>query len=258
MAATGWLNDEPTDSEDGQDETPKPYQDAEVTAQLAQEGLPHWFGVRWREIALEDQAQAWTWLRRWVDWFTVEYHVSEVTVPACWFQHTDTTAELYAAMCTEQKVWEAEAPTVMTVMNWQSQLPGIYQRLRDCSHNLCSGGHRPIDRQQYLRSVDEDAWAEVVAGRQATTTFQRPGQGRRYVRAVLEDAEGETLGCSKPVGIDSRSSDAEPAAELAFTAAPGQEDEQLHLSIQRADRVAELRWEESTDQQQSWRSVEEL
>ena len=93
-------------------------------------------------------------------------------------------------------------------------------------------------------------------GRTATSQFERPATGRRYVRAVLEDDEGTTVGRSKPVGIDARTSEAEPVAELAFTAAPGQEDEQLRLSVRQADRVAELRWEESADQE-SWQAVED-
>lgn len=157
MDSTGWLDEaeeETTETVEGStgapadDEsaegTPLPYEDPELTAELAEDDTPEWLGVRWRDIPVEDQPEAWVWLRRWVDWFTEEHRLSDALVPQCWFQHSDTRAELYAAMCLEHKVWEAEAPTVAGVVYWQSQLPGIYERLRQCSHVGCanSGAHK--------------------------------------------------------------------------------------------------------------------
>lgn len=259
MASTDWLADDEDEQQDQEPQgTPLPYVDAEISAELAEEGLPDWFGVRWRDIAIEDQPEAWVWLRRFVDWFTVEFCVERPTVPDCWFRHTDTTAELYAVMCLEQKVWESEAPTVATVIYWQSQLPGIYQRLKECSHKVCGQKHEPVDPQLYLREIDEDAWSEVVGSRRVTERFERPAEGRRYLRAVLESEDGTDLGQSDPVGISAYAADTEPSAELRFSPSPGVLDEQLHIKVTDAEQVAGLRWEVSTDEQQTWTPADEV
>ena len=116
--ASPWVeDDELTDWEgpaaaddDGQTGTPLPYVDPEVAAELAGEGPPVWMGTRWREIKAEHQWEAWNTLRRWVDWFVAEYRLVTSVVPPCWYKHSDLTAELYAAMCMEYKVWDEQAP----------------------------------------------------------------------------------------------------------------------------------------------------
>ena len=116
--------------DDGQTGTPLPYVDPEVAAELAGEGPPVWMGTRWREIEAEHQWEAWNTLRRWVDWFVAEYRLVTSVVPPCWYKHSDLTAELYAAMCMEYKVWEEQAPGLGPMMMWHPHVEMLTARLR--------------------------------------------------------------------------------------------------------------------------------
>lgn len=116
-----WLNQEipgPEQTDGEAAASPLPYLDPEVEAALAAEGPPEWLGTRWRTIEPGQQWDAWNGLRRWVDWFIREYRLTTSDVPACWYRHPDLTAELYAAMCMEYKVWEEGAPGLAPMMMW--------------------------------------------------------------------------------------------------------------------------------------------
>lgn len=255
MAETSWLAED-DESDDTQEGTPIPYEDPDLTAELTGEQPPEWLGLRWRDIAVEDQPEAWVWLRRWVDWFTEEYHLTAAVVPECWFQHSDTCAELYAAMCLEQKVWESEAPTVAPVMYWQSQLPSMFDRLKNASHKTCvsKGEHSGAKDREFVRKVDESAWQRVMSGRSVATRFDRPTEGTRFVRAVLEDENGTALGRTNSIGLEAHPPTGEPSGQIRFSPSPGELDELVHLSIEQGQRVALLNWEESRDQE-NWRQL---
>src|SRR5699024_9896639 len=89
-----WLDDDELDSDtsadptaeeqpagdgdsDDQEGTPLPYLDPDIAAEWDEEDdeLPEWFGVRWRDIDVEHQGEAWVWLRRWVEWFADTYRL---------------------------------------------------------------------------------------------------------------------------------------------------------------------------------------
>lgn len=256
MADTSWVDE--TDDEDTSEQgTPLPYEDPALTAELAEDDTPEWLGMRWREIPVEDQPEAWVWLRRWVDWFTEEYRIPDAMIPACWFQHSDTRAELYAAMCLEHKVWEAQAPTVAAVVYWQSQLPSLYDRLRTGSHAKCQnqGGHQD-DKRSWVRAVDEDAWKRIMERRNASARFDRPSTGTRYVRAVLEDENGEKISHTKAIGLQSHSTDGDPDTTLKFSPSPGELDEVVQLHVDQGQRIAALSWQHSADKEK-WTDVTE-
>lgn len=258
MAENGWVDDADEADDQAHEETegkPIPYEASDLTEELAGEQLPEWFGVRWRDIPVEDQAEAWVWLRRWVEWLVLEYRLPSEVVPPCWFLHADTTAELYAAMCLEHKVYESEAPSIAPTIYWQAQLPQIRDRLFHASHQPCQREHVPTNEAKFLRPVDEQAWQETISARHVSTRFERPEKETRYLRAVIEDEDEETLTHTGSIGLRAHRTEDEPAAVLRFNQVPGEADEMLHLHVEKANAVAAIRWEQSTDNK-TWTSLE--
>lgn len=202
-------------------------------------------------------AEPWVTLRRWVDWFTNEHRLPSSAVPQCWFQHTEITAELYAAMCFEQKVWDAEAPTVAPSMYWQAQLPEMRRRLSEMTTaTTCrEGAHKPVERR-LVRTVDEDAWKATIRGRTDERTVTRPEEGKRFVRAVLKDRRGKVLTQSSAVGLQTHAQDQTPAAEIGFSVSPGDADEVVQLHVKQGHAVAKVQWEESSDQR-TWTALDQ-
>lgn len=256
--AAGWL-DESEDQDDSTDETketPLPYVDAGVAAEMEDQAVPEWMGRRWRDIAVEDQAEAWVTLRRWVDWFTNEYRLPASAVPECWFRHGEIRAELYAAMCFEQKVWDAEEPTLAPSIYWQAQLPDIRRRLIEMTTaTTCKEGQHQ-DKPAMVRAVDEALWTATISSRRDERKVPRPAEGTRYVRAKLEDIRGEVLATTKPVGVQSVSEDQTPVPELSFSVTRGDADEVAELRVSQGHGVAWVTWEESADQQ-NWKDLEQ-
>lgn len=261
----GWLEDDDETGEDATaetgaanetEETPLPYVDPDVAAEMDDQQVPEWMGRRWREIAVEDQAEAWVTLRRWVDWFTNEYRIPATAVPVCWFLHPEIRAELYAAMCFEQKVWDAEAPTLAPSIYWQAQLPDIRRRLIDMttSTTCTEGAH--VNRRAMVRAVDEDLWTATISGRTDERKVSRPASGTRYVRAVLEDNRGTVLGTTEPLGVKSLTEDQTPVSELSFSVTRGDADEVAELRVRQGHAVSWVTWQESTDQQE-WKDLDD-
>lgn len=120
----------PNDEGDG---TPLPYVDQDVAEELVGDSAPTWLGMRWREIPEADQPAAWNGLRAWVDWLIKEYRLPTAVVPPCWYKHPDITAELYAGMNMEYKVWEEQAPSLSPMMFWHTNLQQMIHRLRKLS-----------------------------------------------------------------------------------------------------------------------------
>lgn len=259
--ASPWVeDDELTDWEapaaaddDGQTGTPLPYVDPEIAAELAGEGPPVWMGTRWREIEAEHQWEAWNTLRRWVDWFVAEYRLVTSVVPPCWYKHSDLTAELYAAMCMEYKVWEEQAPGLGPMMMWHPHVEMLTARLRRMVDEAgCAkiGQHKEPeaygDRPAFNLDYDEDdftAWAATTCEQHA---LERPEAGVKYVRARVFNGDGEEIALSNPVGLASRRTSTGVTAELMMTSstplAPG-----LRLTVPSATPGLEVGWQTSVN-----------
>lgn len=213
--ASPWVEDDEPDwsetaplQDEGPTETSLPYVDPEVAAELAQEGPPVWMGTRWREIEAEHQWQAWNHLRRWVDWFVAEYRLGTSIVPACWYRHTDVTAELYAAMCMECKVWDEQAPGLGPMMMWHPHVEMMTARLRrmvDEAGCTKTGRHKDPEsygnRGAYELDYDETDWTRWAATEREEELIERPTEGVKYVRAKVVDSDGNVLGHSAPMGL---------------------------------------------------------
>lgn len=272
-----WVDDEDLDSEVEVPEalesnhdhvapgtgTPLPHMDTEIAAELLAEGPPAWFGVRWREIAAEDQWDAWNGLRRWVDWLIHEYRISAQEILDCWYHHPDITAELYAAMCMEYKVWEEEAPGLSPMMMWHPNLQQMLYRVRamtekaGCANN---GGHKEPTGYKagvgaYERDYDETDWRVHASTIRRTELIERPESGVRYVRAKAVSPEGEQLAVSTPIGLRADSPLPEAHVGLEFgSMATGKA--QLSATVIGTPDDAGLVWEQSTDGQ-SWNEITE-
>ncbi|MGP9586158.1 hypothetical protein ACT3TB_10945 [Micrococcaceae sp. AOP34-BR2-30] len=271
-----WVDDEDLDvetdnvdmPEDSQEQspgkgTPLPHMDPEIAAELLAEGPPQWFGVRWREIGPEDQWEAWNGLRRWVDWLVHEYRVSQQEVPSCWYHHPDITAELYAAMCMEYKVWEEESPNLSPMMFWHPNLQQMLYRVRamtekaGCANN---GGHKEPTGYKaavgaFERDYDETDWRMHASTTRRTELIDRPETGVRYVRAAAVSAEGARLADSSPIGLRADAALPEAHVGLEFgSMATGKAE--LSATVIGTPGDAGLVWEQSTDGQ-DWTEIAE-
>ena len=249
FAASGAEPDGPEEQATG---TPLPFLDSEVAAELAEEPLPPWFGVRWREIEPEHQSAAWNGLRRWVDWFVAEYCFETAVVPPCWYLHSNITAELYAAMCMEHKVWDEQVPGVGPMMLWHAHvdmLTGRLRRMTEAAACVNSGRHKEPEafagRAAFELDYDEDAWAQHAGTSREAETIQRPEQGVRYVRAAVMDAEGSVVATSNPVGMKAVQA-GEVTASLSVASAAVDEME-LKVAVTGDKQDVFVQWEESTD-----------
>lgn len=259
--ASPWVEDEdPTDWEgpaaaddDEQTGTPLPYVDPEVAAELAGEGPPVWMGTRWREIEAEHQWEAWNTLRRWVDWFVAEYRLVTSVVPPCWYKHSDLTAELYAAMCMEYKVWEEQAPGLGPMMMWHphvEMLTGRLRRMVDETGCAKSGVHKEPegygDRPALTLGYDEDdftAWARTT---QEVTTLERPVMGVQYVRARLLNSGGQQVAISNPVGLAQMHGGTDVGAAVEVSSStPSSPSVRLYVSEREPELTVE--WQTSKD-----------
>lgn len=259
--ASPWVeDDEPTDwegpaaaADDGQTGTPLPYVDPEVAAELAGEGPPVWMGTRWREIEAEHQWEAWNTLRRWVDWFVAEYRLVTSVVPACWYKHSDLTAELYAAMCMEYKVWEEQAPGLGPMMMWHPHVEMLTARLRrmvDETGCAKTGAHKDPeaygDRPAFTLDYDEDdfaAWAGTV---RLDCPLERPTKGVEFIRAVVTDSQGEDVAISNPVGVSARRGAGPSDATLEIVSSTPAEP-RLSLAVAGSMAGLHVAWESSKD-----------
>lgn len=249
--------DEPAGDGGDEDGTLIPYIDPDIGDELNDEDaeLPKWFGVRWRDIDVEHQGEAWVWLRRWVEWFADTYRLRRAIIPRCWFQHPGIVEELYAAMCLEHKAWESKAPNVTAVTMWHNNLPPLVERLKVMTQEtMCedhtSTGH--IEPEPLAPAVDEDAWAATVGRRTVRTTIPRPQTGVRGVRAVVVDEDGTELAYSQPVGIKARDEEEPPEAVTDWGARGGWSDDELRVAVERGHDASTVRWQVSEDEGETW------
>jgi hypothetical protein len=171
-----------------------PFIDPEIEAELEAEGPPDWMGIRWRDIAPEDKAQAWTALRQWVDWFIREYNCNSVDITPCWYEHADMVAELYAGMCAEYKIWEEGSPGLGAMTTWHPHVQAMKVRLaamvaaRQCS---AKAQHQddPVDLPF---TYDTIRWAAVRDSISVVTELPRT-DANRYWRPVTGDGTGELV-----------------------------------------------------------------
>lgn len=259
--ASSWVEDgELTDWEgsasaddDGQTGTPLPYVDPEVAAELAGEVPPVWMGTRWREIEAEHQWEAWNTLRRWVDWFVAEYRLVTSVVPRCWYKHSDLTAELYAAMCMEFKVWEEQAPGLGPMMMWHPHVEMMTARLRRMVDEAgCTkiGRHKDPEaygnRGAYELDYDETDWTRWAATEREEELTERPTEGVKYVRAKVVDSDGNVLGHSAPVGLGPAPEVERVEAEVRVTSSTPAEP-RLAVAVSSGRDDLWIEWEKSDD-----------
>lgn len=241
--------------------TPLPYLDPEVAAELVSDSPPTWFGVRWRDIPQTDQAAAWNGLRVWVDWLVHEHKLPTAVVPPCWYKHSDITAELYAAMCMEYKVWEEQEPGLSPMMFWHTNLQQMIYRLREAVTTagcVSNGQHKKpmaVDgRKPFELDYDEAEWQQHVLTGTTTKQFDRPEQGVLYVRAGIVEDEDDAVAHSEPVGIKRSDAIQEPAVNIEYLSTNGDYSVlQAHWQQYREEHT--LIWETSTDGE-TWESLE--
>lgn len=266
MTGNPWVDDEDNDTWLNQEVTgrgqkdgtaagsPLPYLDPEVEAALAAEGPPEWLGTRWREIEPGQQWDAWNGLRRWVDWFIREYRLTTSDVPPCWYRHPDLTAELYAAMCMEYKVFEEQAPGLAPMMMWHPNVAQLRSRLKEMTHEagcVQAGGHKePVAYSgtvgAYELDYGEDDWITAASTIRTEKVIDRPDHGVKFVRARAVDSDGVDHGASDPLGLRSRSTASVGSVRLTYTSAtPGQAG--LAVNIMGGPEGLAVMWEESGD-----------
>lgn len=233
--------------------TPLPYLDEELVEELAAEGPPAWLGVRWREIPPEDQADAWSGLRRWVDWFVEEYRLPTAVIPPCWYRHSDIVAELYAAMAMEYKVWEEQVPTLSPMMFWHTNLQQMIYRLREAVTNagcVNNGGHKePLNVDGRLANkliYDESDWNDHVNTTLTRKLLDRPTSGTMYYRAGLVDRDGKRIATSEPIGLKNQFQDEAVDIHIQVTSTPNDGAELLAFAKNLPESV-QMIWESSAD-----------
>lgn len=214
------------------------YVEEEIAAELSGDIPPVWFGMRWRDIPVAHQTDAWHGLRRWVDWLVKEYRLTISDVPPCWYRHTNIVAELYAAMCMEYKVWEENEPGLGPTMFWHTNLQHIILRLKtmvDDAGCAREGTHKePVaygDTPAHELTYDEDDWLHHVSTVRERITLDRPAQNVTYVRARIQTDNHDHIAESDPVGIKELNESEPPALSIG------------HVSTHGKETVLEVRWE---------------
>ncbi|GAB2714162.1 hypothetical protein ACX801_17960 [Arthrobacter bambusae] len=190
-SATGW-NSEPFNADEDA-EAPDLWKDPvdpeeeqpaflapDIEAELEAEGPPDWLGLRWKDIADEDRADAWTGLRQWVDWFIREYNLNTSQITPCWYEHADITAELYAAMCAEYKIWEEGLPGIGAMTTWHPHVQALKSRLSDMmSKRQCVATNKHhADTEDLPFTYDQERWSAVRDGVTTITELPRHDTNR--------------------------------------------------------------------------------
>ena len=174
-------------------------------------------------------------------------------VPACWFRHSDVTAELYAAMCMEYKVWEEQAPGLGPMMMWHPHVEMLQLRLRRMVEEAgCTktGRHKEPEaygnRRAYELDYDEGDWLRWASTEREQESVERPQEGVRYVRARIVDELGEQVGVSNMVGLAAAARVEDVEAELVVVsstpAAP-----RLSVAVASGRDDLGVEWEGSED-----------
>lgn len=236
--------------------SPSPYVDPSLMGLMEETRYPEWLGMRWREIPVELQQEAWVGLRRWVDWLIAEFKINKAVIPPCWFRHSEIVAELHAAMNLEYKAWEEGAPTVNPMWMWLPQLQAMIARLRVFNGELgdcLKGEHREPDVVK--RDYDEELWEQTVFTRTETRTLDRPETAGEatFVRLRVVDDNGEIVGESNLGGAGARrKAHGESVATLTGDGVPGGSDAVLTTTVKQVPEVVELVWEKADSQDGPW------
>lgn len=168
-----------------------PFENPAVAEGMASSGPPRWFGVRWREIAVEDRVDAWVGLRRWVDWLVAEFALPASVVPPCWFAHPQLVEELYAGMNMEYKAFEEQEPSMNPQMFWLPHLQQMTMRMRMMVENLggCALGQHRAEPPVKI-AYDDALWDEVVFAQTSEVVCPRPedDEDEYFVRARSGEA----------------------------------------------------------------------
>lgn len=179
----------------------------------AMEEMPaNWFGMRFEDIPIEDQQEAWIGLRRWVDRFVVAQNFGAAIAP-CWFQHPDAVIELYSAMCADYKVWEEGSPSVGPWLSFQTYLPGFKQRLIDSTMKHCMKNDKHSWTPPAPMEYDENAWAAVRDTVTSQITIPRHETANTSVR-VKTRGESEVRSEAELVGALSRTDKVLPVVSV--------------------------------------------
>ena len=241
-----------TDRPDGEG-TPLPFVDPGVAAELAEGGPPRWMGVRWRDIEAQDQWEAWNTLRRWVDWFVREYRLVTSVVPPCWYKHSDITAELYAAMCMEYKVWEEQAPGLGPMMMWHPHVEMLTSRLRRMVDEAgCEkvGVHKEPEaygnRPAFTLDYDEDDFTAWASTTREEDTLGRPSDAVQYIRAQILNSDGDEVAVSNPVGL-APFRPREGVTAVVDVASSTPDEPRLRVEVSSSDPELEVEWQTSVD-----------
>lgn len=219
----GWAFDTASDSDSSGFETflAPEVEDAEADG-------PGLLGRRWRDV--EDAAekrQLWIELRRWVDWLYREHSFSKNEIPPCWFRHSDITAELYAAMCAEYKVWEEGAPSTQPFSTWLPYLASMRERIKNKA-DRCIAENKHVPPHSFNgvpagRIVyDEGSWQSHLLEVEAEETVEIGESGSW--RFSVRDENGE-VHSSEPVQVKAVKPEVHvevEAAELRTDAGLGQ------------------------------------
>lgn len=237
------------------------YVDPGLMGLMEETAYPQWLGMRWREIPVELQQEAWVGLRRWVDWLIAEFKITKSVIPACWFRHSELVAELHAAMNLEWKTWEEGAPTVNPMWMWLPQLQAMMMRLRGFVDELgqCGEGvHREPD--EVARDYDDELWQQTVFTRTQTKTLDRPTQDGEatFVRVRVVDDDGEIVGESNLGGAGAKkTSHRDTVAVLTGDGVAGGADAVLTTRLEQIPDSAELVWEKAETQDGPWMGFED-
>lgn len=233
-----------------------PYVDAGLMGLAEETGWPEWLGMRWREIPVELQQDAWVGLRRWVDWLIGEFKITKSVIPPCWFRHSEIVAELHAAMNLEFKAWEEGAPTVNPMWMWLPQLQSMMMRLRGYVEELpgCGDGQHQ-EPEEVKRDYDEALWEATVFTRTESKTVERPTEtdSATFVRVRVVDDNGELVGESNLGGAGAkRKALGQSAAVLTGDGVPGGSDAVLKTTVTQVPEAVDLVWEKADSQDGPW------
>lgn len=162
--------------------------------------FPSFMGQPWRNIPEEERLEAWVWLRDWVDWLTLTYHVTSSQLTKCWYRHSDVVEILWAMANAEAKAWAegTGAPTNMPLTSWQNFIPGCLSQIQGMV-KACSMERSHKEEQQwvagehpFVRALDEEDWQTFITG--AVRTLDGPVAG--IWRAAVSDSEGNVVAYS--------------------------------------------------------------
>ncbi|WP_270242087.1 hypothetical protein [Kocuria marina] len=238
------------------------YVDPAVAQAQAEDEWPSWLGARWRDVPEESRAEAWTWLRSWVDWLVRVHHVSQDRIPRCWYRHSDVVEELWAAANAEAQAWESTGPTMTPMTTWHFHLQMMLDRLVGRAQQCVASKHH-VEAPTYVEGraahaleVDEADWAAHMA----TVVDMQPvvisaGAPSASWRMCAVDVDGQVYS-STPVTVGPSEALVVPTVRDPKLAGTDEEGNALLVSsvVAGTGRIRETWWETSGDGSE-WEAV---